>query len=189
MECCLISISIWEHKGKSERQGSESGENSGQAANCRAEIGFCSTVSPAIAPSSAFAARDCAGARAHLDRTGAWPASGRHACDAEHYCQERVWALGGARGSKGSLVWQRSLSRWRRMRSTTRGSVIKETIIMRAPQAQTRGSTSKIFLTRRAHVLRVSLEKSALSCSASGFAAAPARSLSADEMVTLARLE
>jgi hypothetical protein len=30
---------------------------------------------------------------------------------------------------------------------------------MRAPQAQTRGSTSKIFLTRRAHVLRASLEK------------------------------
>jgi hypothetical protein len=28
------------------------------------------------------------------------------------------------------------------MRSTTRGSVIKETICMRAPQAQTRGSTS-----------------------------------------------
>ena len=49
------------------------------------------------------------------------------------------------------------------MRSTIRGSVINETIFMRAPQAQSRGSTSKIFLIRRAHELRVSLEKSELS--------------------------
>jgi hypothetical protein len=53
------------------------------------------------APSSAFAARDCAGARAHLDRTGAWPASGCLTCDAGHYCREPVWVLGGTRGSKG----------------------------------------------------------------------------------------
>jgi hypothetical protein len=79
-------------------------------------------------------------------------------------------AVGGARGAKGSFVLQRSLSRWRRMRSTTRGSVINETICMRAPQAQTSGSTSKIFLSRRAHVLRASLEKSALSRSGGVFA-------------------
>ena len=58
---------------------------------------------------------------------------------------------------------------------------------MRAPQAQTRGSTSKIFLSRRAHVLRASLEKSALSCSGCVFAAEPALSPSADEMAALAR--
>jgi hypothetical protein len=32
-----------------------------------------------------FAERDCAGTQAHLDRTGAWRASGRPTCDAEHY--------------------------------------------------------------------------------------------------------
>ena len=143
----------------------------------------------AACPSSAFAARDCAIARAHLDRTGAWPASGQLTCDAGHYCRECVWALGGARGSKGSLVWQRSLSRWCRMRSTTRGPVIKETICMRAPQPQTRESTSKIFLSRRAHVLRASLEKSELSCSGCVSAAEPALSPTADEIVALARLE
>jgi hypothetical protein len=58
---------------------------------------------------------------------------------------------------------QRSLCRRRRMRSTTPGSVIKETMRMRAPQGQSRGSVSKIFLTRRAHVLRGSLERSELS--------------------------
>jgi len=98
-------------------------------------------------PSSTFAAQNCAGARAHLDRTGAWPASGGHTGEAGHYCRERMWPPGGGRGSKGSFVLQRSLSRWRTMRSTTRGSVIKETICMRAPQAQTTGLTSKIFLS------------------------------------------
>ena len=75
------------------------------------------------------------------------------------------------------------------MRSTTRGSVIKETIRIRAPHVQTRGSTSKIFLSNRAHVLRASLEESELSCSGCVFAAAPALWPYADEMVTLARLE
>ena len=36
----LISVSIREHKGRSEREGRKSGENSGPAANCRAGIGF-----------------------------------------------------------------------------------------------------------------------------------------------------
>ena len=49
---------------------------------------------------------------------------------------------------------------------------------MRAPQApQVRGSASKIFRTRRAHVLRASLEKSELSRSSG--AGAPAAGLSA----------
>jgi len=63
------------------------------------------------APNSGFAARDCASARAHLGRTGAWPASGWYSCDLGHYCPERVRGPGGARGSKGSFVLQRSLSR------------------------------------------------------------------------------
>ena len=115
------------------------------------------------APSTALAAQDCAVARADHDRAGAWPASGWFPCDAGHYCPERVQAPGGARGSKGSFARQRSLSRWRRMRSTTRGSVIKETIRIRAPHLQTSGSTSEIFLSRRAHVLRASLQKSEFS--------------------------
>jgi len=44
----LISISIRGHKGKLGRQGKKPGENSGQAANCRAEIGFRAAESPAI---------------------------------------------------------------------------------------------------------------------------------------------
>jgi hypothetical protein len=108
--------------------------------------------------SSPLSARDRAGGQAHLDPTGAWPACGRPLCDAGHHCRERARAHGGARGSKGSFALQPSLSRWRRMPSTTRGSVIKETIRIRAPQAHSRGSTSKIFLSRRAHVLRASLE-------------------------------
>ena len=35
---------------------------------------------------------------------------------------------------------------------------------MRAPQLHRRGSASKIFLIKRAHVLRASLEKSESSC-------------------------
>ena len=41
-----------------------------------------------------------------------------------------------------------------------RGSVIMEMICIRAPHLQTSGSTSKIFLNNRAHVLRVSPAKS-----------------------------
>jgi len=77
-----------------------------------------------------------------------------------HYGWGLSRALGGARGSEGYFALQHSLSRWRRMRPATRGSVIKETMRMRAPQAQSRGSTSRIFLSRRAQVLRASLEKS-----------------------------
>jgi hypothetical protein len=47
---------------------------------------------------------------------------------------------------------------------------MKETICMRVPHAQSSGSASKIFLSRRAHVLRASLEKSALSRSGGVFA-------------------
>ena len=49
---------------------------------------------------------------------------------------------GGALGSKGSWARQRPLPRWRRIRSTTRGSLIKETMRLRAPQLHRRGSAS-----------------------------------------------
>jgi hypothetical protein len=65
---------------------------------------------------------------------------------------------GGARGSKGSFALQRSLSGWRRMRSTTRGSVINETMRMRLPHEHIRESAPKTLLIRRAHVLGTSLE-------------------------------
>jgi hypothetical protein len=74
------------------------------------------------------------------------------------------------------------------MRSTTRGSVIKEMILIRAPHWQTSGSTSKIFLSNRAQVLRASLEKSAWSFSAPVSAAEPAVSPTADDLETRARL-
>jgi hypothetical protein len=64
-----------------------------------------------------------------------------------------------------------------------------ETMRMRAPQAQSRGSTSRIFLSRRAQVLRASLEKSELSCWARTFAAGPALSPWAEETAIPARLE
>jgi len=65
---------------------------------------------------------------------------------------------------------------------------MKETIRMRVPQVQSRGSASKIFLSRRAHVLRASLERSEWSFAAPGSAAEPAQSPMADEVVTRARL-
>jgi hypothetical protein len=82
-----------------------------------------------------------------------------------NYCTNPDAAAGGALVSNGSCVLQRSLSRCRRMRSTTRGSVIKETMRMRPPQEHRRGSASKIFLINRAHVLLASLEPFELSCS------------------------
>lgn len=80
------------------------------------------------APSSVFAARGRTSARPHPDWTGVWPASGVHTGEAEHNCRERMSVPGGARNSKGPFVLQRSLSRWRRMRSTTRGSIMQEKI-------------------------------------------------------------
>jgi hypothetical protein len=80
-----------------------------------------------------------------------------------NYCRIFADARGGGRGSNGSRVLQRPLSRCRKMRSTTRGSVIKDTMRMRPPHVHNKGSASKIFLTNRAHVLRASLEQSELS--------------------------
>ena len=59
---------------------------------------------------------------------------------------------------------------------------------MRAPQVQSRGSTSKIFLNRRAHLLRASLEKSELSFRDWASATQPALSPPADKGIFLARL-
>jgi hypothetical protein len=56
---------------------------------------------------------------------------------------------GGGRGSNGSVVWQRPLSLCRRMRSTTRRSVIKEAMRIRPPQEHNEGSVSKIFFINR----------------------------------------
>ena len=60
---------------------------------------------------------------------------------------------------------------------------------MRAPQAQTRRSPSKIFLTRRAHVLLASLEESELSPCSCESAAASALSPATPAFATLPRLE
>ena len=59
---------------------------------------------------------------------------------------------------------------------------------MRAPQVQIRGSASKIFFSRRAQVLRASLEKPELSFPGRVSAAEAALSQGTDERVTLARL-
>ena len=58
----------------------------------------------------------------------------------------------------------------------TRGSVMTERIFMRAPHRHRRGSTSKIFLNNRAHVLRVSLAKSESSPAGGDCVAASAKS-------------
>jgi len=66
---------------------------------------------------------------------------------------------GRARGSNGSRALQASLARCLRIRSTTRGSVMKETIFICAPQVHRRGSTSKILRSKRAQeALRARLE-------------------------------
>ena len=84
---------------------------------------------------------------------------------------------------------QRSLCRWRRIRSITRGSGMKETIRMRSPHEQTRGSVSKIFLTKRAQVLRASLAKSELSLVSGAGAVAPGLSACSPAQTILPRLE
>ena len=60
---------------------------------------------------------------------------------------------------------------------------------MRAPQQQSRGSVSKIFLINRAHVLRVSLEKSELSRPSCAWALAWERLALAQAYATLPRFE
>jgi hypothetical protein len=87
--------------------------------------------------------------------------------------RERTVDRGGARGVNGSPVLQAWLSRWRRMRSTTRGSVMKETIFISAPQLQRSGSTSKIYLIRRAQEARRPLENSESSLLADGDSVRP----------------
>jgi hypothetical protein len=131
----------------------------------REQIGFCAVrklVKSLPVLNSASGARDFRPFRQTFTKqaSGLQPGIGYP----WNYCGKPTAAAGGARGSNGSWALQRPLWRWRRMRSTVRGSVIKETMRMRAPQVQRRGSVSKIFLIRRAQVLRSSLEESELSC-------------------------
>jgi len=77
-------------------------------------------------------------------------------CRVGGFIAESLLGQGASPRFERILSRQRPLSRWRRIRSTTRGSAIKETIRMRAPQLHRRGSASKIFLIKRAHVLRAS---------------------------------
>jgi hypothetical protein len=107
------------------------------------------------APSSAFAGCDYAGARAHLDRTGAWPPSGWLTCGAEHYCRKRLWASGGARDSKGSFAWQSSLSRWRRIRSTICGYKIGEAEIHRVEDIEEFGVKLNVADEGKDHQKRI----------------------------------
>jgi hypothetical protein len=91
-----------------------------------------------------------------------------------NYCTEFETSAGGGLAAKGSCAFERALCRWRTMRSITRGSVIKETMRLRRPQAHRSGSASKIFLINRTHVLRASLEQSGSSCFGCCAAARPA---------------
>jgi hypothetical protein len=190
-ESDLISISIREHRRKSTEEGMKWAEDYVQAANCRAVWRSEMDFRPAIRCLHRVGRSPLRYGLApgHTSAGGALGGHPDGACRLIwHHWQERV-STGGARDSKGSFALQRSLSRWRRMRSTTRGSVIKETIRMRAPQAQIRGSASKIFLIRRAQVLRASLEKSELSPSSCGLALASVLSPSAQDLSTLPRFE
>ena len=60
-----------------------------------------------------------------------------------NYCRKSAAAAGGALGSKGSCAFERRLLRCRRIRSTTRGSGIKDTMRMRPPHFHSRGPASK----------------------------------------------
>jgi len=130
----------------------------------------CQACFPGAAPMIAPAVR----------RTPAGQASGwttGHLLPLTNYWGIFADAPGGGLATNGSRVLQRPLSLCRRMRSTTRGSVIKETMRMRPPHGYNRGSASKIFLINRAHVLRASLEQSEMSCPP-GFALGEAAFLS-----------
>ena len=80
--------------------------------------------------------------------------------------------LGGDNGSKGSTALQAGVPRCRRIRSTTRGSVMMETIFISTPQVHRRGSTSRILRDWRAQEARAMTVKSefwSLGCSACEF--------------------
>jgi hypothetical protein len=115
-------------------------------------------------PNSARAAGDAADIQTNLHQTGVRSAT-KHLLYPRNYCRESSVAPGDALGSTGSWALQHPLSRCRRIRLTTWWSVIKETMRMRPPQLNSRGSASEIFLIRRAHVLRASLEKREFYCS------------------------
>lgn len=51
----------------------------------------------------------------------------------------------GGGGGNGLRVLQAGLSRYRRIRSTTRGSVMKETIFISAPHQQVRGPLQRFY--------------------------------------------
>ena len=110
--------------------------------------------------------------RLHRHRDTPQPTGGcscGHPRHSSNYCKEFETAAGGGLGSKGSRAFERGLWRCRKIRSTTRGSVIKDMMRMRPPHGHKRGSASKILLINRAHVLRISREQSEM-CGSQCFA-------------------
>ena len=75
-------------------------------------------------PSCAFAGRDLPGGADTPQPAGC--RSGMRESRSADQWNARAGTPGGARGSKGSFALQRSLSRWRRMRSTMRGSAYQK---------------------------------------------------------------
>ncbi len=131
---------------------------------------------------------DCARIEIHLSPQSSG-CSYRHPRQSSNYFKEFETAAGGGLGSKGSWAFERGLSRCGRMRSTTRGSVIKDRMPIRPPHGQSRGSASKIFLIRRAHRLRACREQSESSCAGMLAAGKAALSPSPGSRRILPRLE
>ena len=134
------------------------------------------------------AAGDCAGIETHVSRQSSGCSCG-HPRQSSNDCKEFETAAGGGLGSKGSWAFERGLSRCCRIRSTTRGSVIKDRMRIHPPHGQSRGSVSKIFLINRAHVLRASLKQSESSCAGMIAAGKAALSPSAGSRRIQPRLE
>jgi hypothetical protein len=137
---------------------------------------------------SGRAAGDCTGIETHLSRQLSGCSCG-HPRQSSNYCKEFETAAGGGLGSKGSWAFERGLSRCCKIRSTTRGSVIKDRMRIRPPHGQSRGSASKIFLINRAHVPRAWREQSESSCAGMLAAGKAALSPSAGSRRILPRLE
>ena len=194
----FISISIlrgkrrsgksWRNQEGNRKNGSEKQGRQGldwRSGGMRAAFSRSNPCRPCF---SGRAAGECAGIETHVSRQSSG-CSCRHPRQSSNYCREFETAPGGGLGSKGSWAFERGLARCCRIRSTTRGSVIKETMRMRPPQVHSRGSASKIFLIRRAHVLRASLETSELARAGSLASGKAALSPSAGWRRILPRLE
>ena len=184
---------IPESKGREGEMGDSRNANRGKTRGRQRIVALCAPEEPIPSPARRFlpGGPGQAGESApEAGYTSSVRRSGRHAgWMVGAYGRVPGRLSGGAHGSKGSSTLRRSPCRLRRMRSMTHGSVMKETIRVRAPQEQTRDRSRRFFRIRRAHVLRASPDDSGFSRSAHESAAASGLSRSTRAVTNRRRSE